>query len=72
MATKRRPKTRNIRFDRYDTLKLEEVRATLKKVYDYNYDGSIKVKRLETIINKLDTLIAEYGEPLSNEESRGY
>jgi len=69
---KRRPYTKNIQFDRYDTQKLEEVRATLQKVYDYNYDSSRKVKLLETIISKLDKLIADYGEPVGTEESRGY
>lgn len=67
-----RVRTKNINFDRYDTQKLEEVNGILHAVYDYNYDSSRKVKLLGTIIDKLEKLIAEHGEPVVTKESRGY
>lgn len=62
MATTR-VRTKGINFDRYDTQKLEEVNRILHAVYNYNYDSSRKVKLLGTIIDKLEKLIAEHGEP---------
>lgn len=50
------------RIDEYDRLKLREARAIIDKVYEYNYgDWRVRgqVKRLETILKKLDDLIGE-------------
>lgn len=71
MAEKRL-RTRRVDFDRYDTQKLEEARKILNKVYEYNYDHSRKETLLLTVINKLDRLIADFGEREGDPESRGY
>lgn len=49
-------------FDEYDTKKLEKARSLLSQVYDFNYDSSPKEKRLNTIICKLEYLLAHYGD----------
>ena len=54
-------RTKSINFDEYDTRKLKSTLKTLAEVYDYNYDSSRKVKLLETVINKLENLINNYG-----------
>ena len=44
-------------FDEYDMEKLRKAQKLLSEVYDYNYgtpNGSNAIKRLETIINKLN------------------
>ena len=61
--------TRAIRFDEYDTKKLAEVKDTLCRVYEYNFDHSAKEKKLQTIIGKLEALIDEYG---TTAQERGY
>lgn len=46
-------------FDQYDHDQLEKAKQLLIKVYEYHYGDSkmqSKVKRLETIIAKLETL----------------
>lgn len=57
----RHPSERNPRlfFDAYDAEKLVEALNILRRVYDYNYDSSRKVKLLGTVINKLMQLIGE-------------
>lgn len=54
------------KFDRYDTIHLEEARELLNKVYEYNWGDPHNrsgVNRLGTIIAKLDYLITTKGEP---------
>ena len=49
-------------FDKYDHDLLEKARRLIMKVYEYNYGDpkmKSKVKRLETIINKLEELLNE-------------
>lgn len=47
-----------IEFDEYDTDKLKAARRLLEEVYEYNYFPSRPlIKRLGTIIEKLDTLM---------------
>ena len=51
-----------MRIEEYDVLKLKEARAIIDKVYEYHYgDWKVagQVKRLETILKKLDALIGE-------------
>ena len=47
-------------FDEYDRIKLGKARKLITEVYEYNYgaprSGS-EIKKLETIIHKLDALI---------------
>lgn len=47
-------------FDEYDKIKLEKAKKLITEVYEYNYgaprSGS-EIKKLETIIRKLDFLI---------------
>lgn len=46
-------------FDHYDQDQLEKAKQLLMKVYEYHYGDSkmrSKIKRLETIIAKLETL----------------
>lgn len=46
-------------FDEYDQERLQEAKNLLLKVYEYNYGTpgmSGKIKRLETILGKLETL----------------
>ena len=47
-------------FDEYDRIKLGKARKLITEVYEYNYDApcsSNEIKKLETIIRKLDALI---------------
>lgn len=53
------------KFDRYDTIHLEEARELLYAVYEYNFGDTHNrsgVNRLATIIAKLDYLIDTKGE----------
>ena len=50
------------KLDEYDILKLKEARSIIDKVYEYHYGDwrvAAQVKRLETILKKLDYLIGE-------------
>lgn len=47
-------------FDEYDLNKLEKAKRLVTEVYEYNYGApytSKELKKLKTIIRKLDTLI---------------
>ena len=50
-------------IDNYDTNKLKEARTLIIEVYEYNYKSKSDPlsKRILTIINKLNKLIAEEG-----------
>jgi hypothetical protein len=58
----RHPSTRNPRlhFDSYDAGKLIEALNILRRVYDFNYDSSRKVRLLETVMDKLHKLICDH------------
>lgn len=46
-------------FEKYDLQKMEEAKQELKKIYEYYYGApgmSKKLKKLETIINKIEKL----------------
>lgn len=50
---------RKNKFDQYDHDQLEKAKQLLIKVYEYHYGApgmASKIKRLETIIAKLETL----------------
>lgn len=44
-------------YDEYDTIKLQKALKLLTEVYEYNYSNKPLVKRLYTIMLKLQTLI---------------
>lgn len=49
----------------YDKMQLLEAKKLINKVYDYHYGDSImrnEIKRLETIISKIQSLIDKAGE----------
>ena len=49
-------------LDEYDKLLLKEAKEKINKVYEYNYGApcaSKELKKLETIIRKLNLLIEE-------------
>lgn len=49
-------------FDEYDTKKLEKARSILLQFYTVNYDSSLKSRRLNTIIRKIEYLLEDYGD----------
>lgn len=58
----------------FDLHCLETARANINKVYEYNYVASSKeTKRCETILNKLDELIAMAKEDIAQrDKERGW
>lgn len=50
-------------LDRYDTNRMKEARETINKVYEYNYksESDSLSKKLLTILNKIDSIIENYG-----------
>lgn len=54
---------KNNKLGEYDRRKMEEARKIINKVYEYNYDGYSPLNnKLETILKKIDKLIAEANE----------
>ena len=51
------------RLDAYDTKLLEDVRVTIKGMYEYNFKSRKDPlsAKLETILKKIDHIIEEYG-----------
>ena len=52
------------KLDKYDTDKLKEARILIYKVYEYNFTSRSEPlgKKLETILKKMDNIIANDGE----------
>ncbi len=52
----------DLHYGKYDTELLKKAREILQNVHGANYDASRKTKLLETVINKLDRILEEFGE----------
>ena len=52
------------RLDNYDTIKLNEARNLISRVYDYNFKSRKDPlsAKLETVLKKIDHILEEYGE----------
>lgn len=51
---------KNNKLDEYDKQKMKKARKIINEVYEYNYDGYSPLNnKLETILKKIDKLIAE-------------
>ena len=52
----------DLHYGKYDTDQLKKAREILNNVYMVNFDSGRKTKLLETVINKLDRILEEFGE----------
>lgn len=52
------------KLDNFDTIKLNDARNIINKVYDYNFKSRKDPlsAKLETVLKKIDHILEEYGE----------
>ena len=52
------------KLDNYDTIKLEDARDTISRIYEYNFKSRKDPlsAKLETVLKKIDHILEEYGE----------
>lgn len=52
------------KLDNYDTLKLEDARDTINRIYEYNFKSrkDCLSAKLETVLKKINHILEEYGE----------